>query len=157
MTREHLTANQTITANWENISPPPHSLIGQMLSEVPMTVLLEMVNPDRRSSLASQFSAGNTPAWYKNLPTDMKSYFSVVKSQIEDGALTTTSMPSNTGASPLPSNTGASPLPTATASSSPSGSASASTAKAMAPAQPTGAITGSVVGALGVLGLALAL
>lgn len=32
--------------------------------------------------MASEFSAGNTPEWYKALPTDVQSYFAEVKRQI---------------------------------------------------------------------------
>lgn len=38
--------------------------------------------PAKRVALASEFSAGNTPEWYKALPTDVQSYFAEVKRQI---------------------------------------------------------------------------
>jgi hypothetical protein len=41
---------------------------------VPITVIWELIDPQSRSILASQFSAGTTPAWYNSLPTDVKSY-----------------------------------------------------------------------------------
>lgn len=80
----------TKTANLDNISAPPRSLIPQIISAVPPTVIVELMNPSRRSSLAAEFKAGNTPSWYGALPTDVKSYLSVVKKQISDGALTAT-------------------------------------------------------------------
>lgn len=106
-----------------------------------MTVLWELIDQESRRSLASDFSAGTTPAWYSSLPSDVKSYMSVVRSQINAGALTATATPTGTA-----SQTG-----TGTASAT----GSSSTSSGMA-AQPT-ALTATVVGALGVLGLALAL
>lgn len=109
-----------------------------------MTVLWELIDQESRRSLASEFSAGTTPAWYSSLPSDVKSYMSVVRSQVKAGVLTQTPTPTATG--------------TATGSQTGTGTAAAtgstSTSKGLA-AQPT-AIT-AVVGALGVLGLALAL
>ncbi|KAJ5768168.1 hypothetical protein N7533_000751 [Penicillium manginii] len=124
--------------------PTPKSLIGEIISAVPMTVLWELIDQESRRSLASEFSAGTTPAWYSSLPSDVKSYMSVVRSQVKAGVLTQTPTPTATG--------------TATGSQTGTGTAAAtgstSTSKGLA-AQPT-AIT-AVVGALGVLGLALAL
>lgn len=102
---------------------------------MPVTVIWELIDPQSRSILASQFSAGTTPTWYNSLPTDVKSYMSVVKSQISAGALTATT--------------------TGSTSATKTGATSTSSGMAMA-AQPT-ALTASVIGALGVLGLALAL
>ncbi|GLI80695.1 hypothetical protein PoHVEF18_009052 [Penicillium ochrochloron] len=152
----NLPMNTTATANFGNISPPPRSLIPEILSVVPVTVLWELINPQSRSSLASAFSAGSTPAWYSSLPADVKSYMSVVKSQISGGALTaTTGLAYET----TTTKTGASATGTGSATGgSTGGSAGAtSTSKGLAvAAQPTG-LTASVVGALGVLGLALVL
>jgi hypothetical protein len=141
-----MTANQTASANFGNISSPPKALVGEILSVVPVSVIWELINPDQRSSLASQFKAGTTPAWYNALPTDVKSYMSVVKSQISDGALTAT-----TGlAYQTKSQTQTQAQTTAT------GTQSGATSTSSSAAAPTG-LTVSVVGALGVLGLALAL
>lgn len=121
-----------------------------MLSAVPVTVLWELVIPTQRSSLADQFNSGHTPDWYKSLPANVKSYFSEVKSQVDAGLLTATPT----------SNTAASPTATASAtpSSSPSGSPTPSASQGLAPARPTGgALTASVAGAIGVLGVVLAL
>ncbi|KAJ5119184.1 hypothetical protein N7526_010821 [Penicillium atrosanguineum] len=135
----HLTSNTTATAHFENISAPPRSLIPEILSVVPMTVIWELIDPQSRSILASQFSAGTTPSWYNSLPTDVKSYMSVVKSQISAGALTAT----------------ATATTTTTGSASATKNGATSTSSGMA-AQPT-ALTASVIGALSLLGLALAL
>ncbi|KAJ5155109.1 uncharacterized protein N7500_010548 [Penicillium coprophilum] len=146
---QHMMGNTTATANFANISPPPKSLIPEILSVVPVSVIWELINPPERSSLASQFKAGTTPAWYSALPSDVKDYMSVVKSQISAGALTATASESK----PTAAKMGA--AATATAGDGNSGSAS-STSSQGAAAQPTG-LTVSALGALGVLGLALAL
>lgn len=143
--------NTTASANFGNISPPPKSLIPEILSVVPVTVLWDLINAQSRSSLASAFSAGSTPAWYSSLPADVKSYMSVVKSQIEGGALTAT-----TGLAYETTSTGTAGTGTAASTGSQTGAGATSTSKGLAGAQPTG-LTVSVVGALGVLGLALAL
>ncbi|CAG8888762.1 unnamed protein product [Penicillium egyptiacum] len=144
---ENLMANQTASANFANISPPPKSLIPEILSVVPVSVIWELINPAERSSLASQFKAGTTPAWYSALPSDVQDYMSVVKSQISAGALTATAAETHMAA-----NTGTA----ATATTTTSGGSASSTSSKGAAAQPTG-LTVSALGALGVLGLALAL
>lgn len=73
-----------------------------------------------------------------SLPTDVKSYMSVVSSQIAEGALTAT---------PAPASASASATQTAGASSTSSGLG----------VQATAGLGASVVGALGVLGVVLAL
>lgn len=144
--------NTTASANFGNISPPPKSLIPEILSVVPITVLWDLINAQSRSSLASAFSAGSTPAWYSSLPADVKSYMSVVKSQIAGGALTAT-----TGLAYETTFTGTAGTETAASTTgSQTGAGATSTSKGLAGAQPTG-LTVSVVGALGVLGLALVL
>lgn len=153
--REHMTANQTASANFGNISSPPKALIGEILSVVPVSVIWELINPDQRKSLASQFNAGTTPAWYNALPTDVKSYMSVVKSQISDGALTAT-----TGAyakAQTQTQTQVKSTSTGTESQSGSGSGSGSASSTSSSAAAPTELTVSVMGALGVLGLALAL
>ena len=132
-------------------SPPPKSLIPEILSVVPVSVIWELINPAERSSLASQFKAGTTPAWYTALPSDVQDYMSVVKSQISAGALTATTSELNTAA-----NTGTAATATATSTSGGSASSTSSKGAAAQAAQPTG-LTVSALGALGVLGLALAL
>lgn len=136
----------TKTANLDNIAAPPRSLIGEVISAVPPSVLIDLVVPTRRASLASEFSAGNTPAWYSSLPTDVKSYMKEVKSQINDGALTaTTGLAAQTAAS-------------ASATASATASASTSTGAAAAGPRATGGpLAASVMGAFGVLGVAVAL
>ncbi|KAJ5950159.1 uncharacterized protein N7479_008572 [Penicillium vulpinum] len=146
---ENMMGNQTASANFGNISPAPKSLVPEILSVVPVSVIWELINPAERSSLASQFKAGTTPAWYNALPSDVKSYMSVVKSQISAGALTATESETK----PTAANTGAATIATATEDNS--GGVASSTSKGAA-AKPT-ELTVSALGVLGVLGLALAL
>lgn len=150
--------NTTASANFGNISPPPKSLIPEILSVVPVTVLWELINAQSRSSLASAFSAGSTPAWYSSLPADVKSYMSVVKSQISGGALTATTGLAYETTATTTATTGSTGTGTGTTERE-TGTASTgatSTSKGLAPSQPTG-LTASVIGALGVLGLVLVL
>ncbi|GLA14037.1 hypothetical protein AnigIFM62618_011455 [Aspergillus niger] len=68
--------------NLESVSPPPHAVVHQVITAVPPTALAQLFVPAKRVALASEFSAGNTPEWYKALPTDVQSYFAEVKRQI---------------------------------------------------------------------------
>ncbi|PLB34806.1 uncharacterized protein BDW47DRAFT_128720 [Aspergillus candidus] len=81
----------TKAANLENISPPPRTLIPELVHAIPASALVQLMVPAQRSSLVSNVKAGSTPAWYASLPSDVKSYVSVVRSQIKEGALTKTS------------------------------------------------------------------
>ena len=111
---------------------------------------MDLIYPPRRSSLASEFKAGHTPAWYTDLPADVKSYFSEVKSQINEGALTATTglaYETTETAAPSASVTGTMVSPTAT------GAAASSTSKTGA-AAPGPRATGMSAG-LGALGLGL--
>ncbi|PYH95914.1 hypothetical protein BO71DRAFT_428599 [Aspergillus ellipticus CBS 707.79] len=78
----------TKTANLNNISPPPHLVVDQVRTGVPATVLAELFVPSKRSSLANEFNAGRTPAWYLALPTDAKTYLSDVRRQMRAGEVT---------------------------------------------------------------------
>lgn len=137
----------TKTANLDNLPAPPRSLIPQLISAVPPTVLVDMVNPSRRSALASDFKAGNTPSWYGALPTDVKSYLSVVKKEVNNGALTAT-----TGRAYQTTEAEVSVTTTTMASST----ATAATSEGLAP-KATSGVGVSALGALGVVGAALVL
>jgi hypothetical protein len=103
------------------------------MTAVPLSVLGDLLDSSSRSSLASDFQNGSTPAWYQSLPASIKIYISEVNSQIHAGALS-----ANTS------------VAVATSSST-----------AMAAQRvvvPTGAVMGvNVLGALGVAGLAMIL
>ncbi|KAE8147823.1 hypothetical protein BDV25DRAFT_168847 [Aspergillus avenaceus] len=139
--KSHTLSMPTKTANLDNISPPPRSLIPEIIHNVPPTVLAQLMVPAQRSSIASEFQAGRTPSWYNSLPTDVKSYLHAVKKQMSDGALT------------------ASPTPTSSSAKDGSAQAASSTSSGVgaAGAQPTGGLVMGGLGALGVLGVAVAL
>ncbi|KUL86016.1 hypothetical protein ZTR_06460 [Talaromyces verruculosus] len=121
------------TANLSNIAEPPPGFIPAIMTAVPLSVLGDLLDSSSRSSLASDFQNGSTPAWYQSLPSSITSYISVVNSQIHAGALS-----ANTS------------VAVATSSST-----------AMAAQRvvvPTGVAMGvNVLGALGVAGLAMVL
>ncbi|KAL5355040.1 hypothetical protein BJX96DRAFT_1074 [Aspergillus floccosus] len=130
------------TGNLDNIASPPRSLFAQIVNNVPPTALAQIIIPAQRKELASSFKAGATPDWYQSLPTDVKSYLSVVKSQLKEGALTATHAAATQ-----------TPTPVTTAD----GAAASTSSEGMA-ARPTGAgVVVSGMGGLGVLGVALVL
>ncbi|KAI9934381.1 hypothetical protein AWENTII_008796 [Aspergillus wentii] len=141
----------TKTANLGNISPPPRSLIPEIISALPASVFVQLVNPSQRSALASEFQAGTTPSWYNSLPTDVKNYMAVVRSQVSAGALTAT-----TGLAYQTDTTSSDPSTTTAESATETAATTSSSQGAAAAAQPTGMVVGGM-GALGVLGLAMAL
>ncbi|EED19681.1 conserved hypothetical protein [Talaromyces stipitatus ATCC 10500] len=75
------------TANLSNIAEPPAGFIPAIMTAIPLSVLGDLIDSSSRSSLASEFRNGSTPAWYQSLPASIKSYISVVNSQINAGAL----------------------------------------------------------------------
>jgi hypothetical protein len=141
----------TQAGNLGNLPAPPRSLINEVISAVPPSVLVDLVVPSRRASLASGFSAGSTPGWYKTLPTDVKSYVKEVKSEIKNGALTATTGPATATATATSTGTEAGTGSTAAASSTSSGAA------AGGPRATGGPLAASAAGALGMLGVAIAL
>lgn len=117
-----------------------------------MTVLWDLIDQQSRRALASQISAGTTPTWYSSLPSDVKSYMSVVRSQVKAGVLTQTPTAEKASQTGADTGTGAG---AGTGTATATGSSSTSSGMAAA-AQPTG-LTVTVVGALSILGLALGL
>jgi len=130
-----------------NLRQPPASLVGAIITGVPGTVLADLVRPEGRSSIASQFRAGNTPLWYQTLPVPVKSYIESLATQIAAGEVDLKATPS---AFSFPVE--ADPA----TSTAVGGAAASSTSKAMA-AQGTGGIALSLAAAIGVLGVAIAL
>ncbi|KAL4932510.1 uncharacterized protein BDV17DRAFT_288021 [Aspergillus undulatus] len=141
------------TAPGGNLIQPPSSLINDIITAVPPTVLAQLLMPTGRSSIASEFSAGNTPSWYQDLPSEVKSYVLAMKSQA--------------GAGNVDLNATRTPAPTSSASadskdgegddSSDSGDGPATeTSSGLAP-HATGEVAASLLGALGLLGLAVVL
>lgn len=105
------------------------------------------MNPAARSSVASEFEAGNTPAWYSSIPPDIKSWFQQFAAEMATGSpvFTVTS-------TPTPAAT--------TGGSVDDDSAPATTSSKALAARPTGAdwsVVASAVAFAGVLGVGVAL
>ncbi|PGG97231.1 hypothetical protein GX51_07430 [Blastomyces parvus] len=109
------------------LDDPPASFIQIFATAIPQTAFKSLLDPEGRNAIASEMKAGNTPDWFNNLPSPVKSYLSHIQVQA-----TATDMPVN----------------------GKGGSTSTSTALA---AKQTGVVTGGLVLAAGVLGLAVAL
>jgi hypothetical protein len=50
------------------------------MTAVPSSVYSALLDASGRASIASEFSAGHTPAWYSSLPADAKSYIEAAQS-----------------------------------------------------------------------------
>ncbi|KAL4912642.1 hypothetical protein BDW62DRAFT_206293 [Aspergillus aurantiobrunneus] len=144
------TAN--FTAPGGNLIQPPSSLINDIITAVPATVLAQFMLPSGRSSIASEFQAGNTPSWYQELPTEVKSYILAMKSQVAGGNvdLNATRTPAPTSASSEGGNDSESD------SESGDSEPATETSSGLAP-HATGEVAASLMGALGLLGLAVVL
>ncbi|KAH8881398.1 hypothetical protein GQ53DRAFT_888442 [Thozetella sp. PMI_491] len=123
----------------------PASLQVAIMTAVPATVIIELMNPTARASVASEFAAGHTPSWYQTLPPDVKSFFESMAAQLSTGGGIYTVTPT--------------PTATAGADDNPGAAAASSTSSAYA-AKATGldrGVLAGVVGLAGVLGVAIAL
>jgi len=136
-----------------NLLQPPSSIIAAIITMVPATVIADLVQPSLRSSIGSQFKAGNTPAWYATLPPAVKSYIEALATQINGGSvnLSATPTPNTTGGS-LGGGNGAG-TGTGTAAG---GSVKTTSSKAGAPA-PTRGLVVNALAAAGILGVAIVL
>lgn len=111
-----------------NISPPPPSLVNQIITAVPPSALLEIINPTKRRTLAEQIRAGSTPAWYSSLPPDVRGYMGVIRSQVQQGALTQpATTASSTGGSEGSGSRDATATATGTAAGASTGTGSSET------------------------------
>lgn len=63
------------------------TLIAQIITAVPPTVLAALANPTAKASMVSAFVNGNTPACYEQWSLEVKSYVSAVGEQISRGGL----------------------------------------------------------------------
>ncbi|OCL13907.1 hypothetical protein AOQ84DRAFT_411041 [Glonium stellatum] len=131
-----------------NVDPPPSSLMAAIMTGVPASVLVQLISPSGRSSIAAEFKAGATPSWYQALPSPVKSYIISIQAAIATGgnAYTGTELAL---AIPL-TTTGF--VGTVTGANAPT-----STKSKGIGAHPTAAFAASLSGALGILGLAIAL
>ncbi|KXJ87093.1 hypothetical protein Micbo1qcDRAFT_208490 [Microdochium bolleyi] len=64
----------------------PETLKAQIYTAIPPTVLVQLMNNSYRSSVAANFAAGSTPAWYQSLSPELQTFFASAA-----GAIRTTS------------------------------------------------------------------
>ncbi|KAF9891608.1 hypothetical protein FE257_003619 [Aspergillus nanangensis] len=126
-----------------NLVRPEPSVVAAIITGVPPTIIAKLALPAARSSLASEFKAGNTPAWYQALPDSVKDYVKSMNSQVKAGAV-------NLSATPTEVST------MTDSGSSGKNAAASSTSEGFAP-HITGEVSAGIMGALGVLGIALIL
>ena len=126
---------------------------------VPESLRNSLTDPAVASSFASEINAGNTPAWYSDLPADVKSY-------IENAAGITSNLPLSSVASELTAGVSSirssidskvSEASATVAASASRAAGAASTSSDNGAAVPTGAFIASLAGAAGVLALAVGL
>jgi hypothetical protein len=143
------------------------SVLGVLATALPPSLLAIGVTnaPEVGSIIASAFSAGQTPAWYSALPSDVKSYLPILYS--EEAPTTPLSVPSvqasiSAGISSFLNTTtissvhSASLKATTTAAGSVAGSASgaqASSTSSGGASYPSAVVGAGVAGALGLLGM----
>lgn len=68
-----------------NVDAIPTSLMLAVFTGVPQDVLMDLMNPEARASIKSEFAAGNTPSWYQALPTPVRSYIESINKAIATG------------------------------------------------------------------------
>ena len=157
---------------------PTAPVLSALLTAAPPSFISNIVH-DRTFAEAfqSEFAAGSSPSWFNALPTSVKSYLHTYSGfgrlaqaagAVQSGALTETSSTKATSGS-AKSATAATATATATDSAAESVSekaATGGTATSSAPsststpnsaAKPSGALSASLVGVIGILGLAIAL
>ena len=157
---------------------PTAPVLSVLLTAAPSGFLSEIVhNPSFASSFESAFAAGSSPSWFNALPTSVKSYLhtysgyngiATAAAEIESGngtsGITTASTGSTTSGSSSMTITSSGGTSGTSATSAGANSVSSSgalplassTSTAGAPSQ-TGVLAAGFVGAMGILGLALAL
>ncbi|KAL4747531.1 hypothetical protein BDW72DRAFT_196674 [Aspergillus terricola var. indicus] len=118
----------------------PNSIASEIISAVPTSVLSDLANPSSLSSMYSEIQDGNYPAWATDLPDDVWDYF---ESAYGVDARPTGGSDSSSGDDDEDSQ------------SSGSGNGSGGDGDGAGMLSPS--VFASVVGAVGVLGLALAL
>jgi len=136
-----------------NLLQPPQSIVGAIITGIPASVIVQLAYSTGRAALASEFKAGNTPAWYQTLPDPVKSYISALERQIAASSVNLSATPSSVNYYPDPTTT-----PTSSGSTD-GENAAVTSSKSKGPAAPTAApgLGFSVAAALGVLGAVIAL
>ncbi|GLI72363.1 hypothetical protein PoHVEF18_000535 [Penicillium ochrochloron] len=161
----------------------PSSILSVIATAIPATWLADIMDPASSASIMSEIDAGTMPAWYNNLPSSVKAWatsaygFDVTATDSANAATTTAAgaVATATGAATTGSTTGSvesssaavsgavsSAVSSATSAASKATSAAASSAHASATSTggapvATGGVAMSIMGAAGILGLALAL
>ncbi|KAL3461152.1 hypothetical protein BJX64DRAFT_289532 [Aspergillus heterothallicus] len=87
----------TLPPNWElpesvkslknSLPTPPPNIVKDVLAAVPTSVLRGLVNPASRSALQAQVASDGPPEWYQELPTSVKDYFALFATQIADRSI----------------------------------------------------------------------
>lgn len=142
-------------------NPTELSVLSVLATALPPSLLaIGYTNaPEVGSIIASAFSAGQTPAWYSALPSDVKSYLPILYSE---EAPTTTPLSISAGISSSLNTTAISSVQSAslkattTAAGSVTGSASsagASSTSSGGASYPSAVVGAGVAGALGLLGM----
>lgn len=111
---------------------PPPSIESVLITAVPASYLSQLANPSARSSIINEIQHGNFPSWYDNLPASVKSW-------VQSHYATATGF----GASPT--------------DGSGSGSGSGSNGPVPGAAPPSGIIATGLLGAAGILAVAVML
>ncbi|GIJ81822.1 hypothetical protein Asppvi_000325 [Aspergillus pseudoviridinutans] len=120
---------------------PPPSIASVLITAVPSSYMSELANPSVRSSLINDIQHGHYPSWYSALPNSVKQWISTNYASMTAAAATATA---KSGSGSGSNGSGS------------QSSASSASSQGAAPAA-TGSIAASIVGAAGILGLALAL
>ncbi|KAI1880317.1 hypothetical protein JX265_001938 [Neoarthrinium moseri] len=122
----------------------PQELKYEIMTAIPPDVIIKLMDQSYRASVASGFAAGSTPAWYRSLNPELKTFFEGMAKEIKTGSavFTVTSTPTNAGS---PDATGES-----VASSS-------SSAVAAAPTSVGREMAASIIALAGAAGVALVL
>ncbi|KAJ0417638.1 hypothetical protein BJY00DRAFT_315750 [Aspergillus carlsbadensis] len=140
------------TAPGGNLIQPPSSIINDIITGIPPTVLAQLLIPTARSSIASEFQAGNTPDWYNDLPSEVKSYVAAIRSQVGAGnvnlSATPTPAPSSTSEDSDSSDSGDSG-----SGDSDNGDSPASETSSGLGARATGEVAASLISIIGLAGI----
>jgi len=135
---------------------PPSSILSVLETAVPSSVLSELADPAQASSFASAFAAGSTPGWYASLPGNVKTFLSTYAPGAATAVASGVSSAETAASSVVASASSAASTAASSASAQASSAGTSSSATGGAP-RATGVFAAGIVGAVGVLGLAVAL
>jgi len=135
---------------------PPSSILSVLETAVPTSVLSELADPAQASSFASAFAAGSTPGWYASLPGNVKTFLSTYAAGVGTSVASGLSSAETAASSIVASASSAASAAGSSASAQASSAGTSSSSTGGAP-RATGVFAAGIVGAVGVLGLAVAL